>query len=98
MAEAFSNVRNTAKEASIYSTIDQNSLLRELDERQKAVLTLFAKSKFITTKDVATHLGLHIRTSLNLCNSWCASGFVVRHGTGPKNRKYELADAWLELI
>ena len=98
MAEAFSNVRNTAREASKYSTIDQSSLLRELDERQKAVLALFSENRFITTKDVATHLGLHIRTSLNLCNGWCASGFVVRHGTGPKNRRYELGETWLALL
>ncbi|PCJ43665.1 MAG: cell filamentation protein Fic [SAR86 cluster bacterium] len=98
MADSFANVRLKATEASKGMKRDQSPLLRELDQRQKQVLSLFEKSKYITTREIADLLGVHTRTALNQCNKWCDEGFIIRHGAAPKSRKYELADKWLELV
>lgn len=98
MADSFAKVQITATQASKGRNIDQSSLLRELDQRQKIVLSLFEKSKYITTREVADLLGVHIRTALNLCNRWCEEGFMIKLGDAPKSRKYELANKWIELV
>ncbi len=66
MADAFANVRVKTSEAARQEKTDHSALLRELDQRQNQVLSLFGKSKFITTRDIAELLGLHPRTALNL--------------------------------
>ena len=98
MADSFAKVRITATRASEGMKIDHSSLLRELDQRQKIVLSLFEKRKYVTTREVADLLGVHIRTALNMCNRWCNEGFMVKIGEAPKSRKYELANKWLELV
>jgi Fic family protein len=98
MANAFANIRLKATEASRETVTDHSALLRELDQRQKQVLSLFVKSKYITTREVANLLEVHIRTALNLCHKWCDEGFMIQHGLAPKNRKYELADNWITLV
>lgn len=98
MADSFAKVRLKASESSQQGQIDQTHLLRELDQRQKHVLTLFINSKYITTKEVSELLGIHRRTALNLCNQWRDEGFILQHGQANKSRKYELAQKWLELL
>jgi Fic family protein len=99
MANAFAEVRIKASEAAKQGhEKDHTLLLRELDQRQKMVLSLFKESKFVTTKEMANLLDIHPRSSLNLCHKWVQDGFLVLHGTSNKNRKYELAENWLELI
>ena len=98
MANAFANIRLKATEASRRMITDHSALLRELDQRQKQALSLFEKSKYITTREIAGLLGVHIRTALNLCNRWCDEGFMIQLGEAPKSRKYELADKWIELV
>ncbi len=98
MADAFANVRLKATEAAREVKTDHSVLLRELDQRQKQALSLFGKSRYVTTREIADLLGIHIRTALNLCKKWVESGFVIQHGTANKSRKYELADKWVELI
>ncbi len=77
---------------------DHRALLRELDQRQKQVLSLFTKSKYITTREIAELLSIHPRTALNLCKKWVESEYIIQHGDANKSRKYELADKWLELV
>ncbi len=98
MADAFANVRLKASEAAKGEKTDYSSLLRELDHRQKQVLSLFTKSKYITTREIAELLNIHPRTALNLCKKWVGSEFIIQHGDANKSRKYELADKWLELV
>ncbi len=98
MADSFTSIRQAATEASRESVTDHSALLRELDQRQKQALFLFEKSKYITTREIADLLGVHIRTALNLCNKWCDEGFMLQHGVAPKSRKYELADRWVGLV
>ncbi len=98
MADAFANVRLKASEASKGEKTDHSSLLRERDQRQKQVLSLFAKSKYITTREIAGLLNIHPRTALNLCKKWVDSEFIIQHGDANKSRKYELDDKWLVLV
>jgi Fic family protein len=98
MADAFATVRLKATEASKDIKIDHSALLRELDQRQKQVLSLFATSKYITTREIADLLGIHPRTALNICKTWIENDFIIQHGAANKSRKYELADRWLVLV
>ncbi len=98
MAAAFANVRLKATEASKMMKTDHSALLRELDQRQKQVLSLFAGSKYITTREIADLLGIHPRTALNQCKKWCGDGFIIQGGNAYKNRRYELADRWIRLV
>ena len=99
MADAFAQVRLKASEAAKGTpAIDQTALLRELDQRQKQVLSLFRESKFITTKEIADLLKIHPRSALNVCKKWIEEGFLIRHGTSNKTRKYELAGKWNKLL
>ena len=98
MADAFTNIRVKASEAAKQTDADHTPLLRELDQRQKQVLPLFQRSKYITTREIADLLKVHPRTALNQCKKWVEAGFVIQHGDANKTRKYELADKWLELI
>ena len=98
MAEAFANVRSKANEAAKGGKTDHSALLRELDQRQKQVLSLFIKSKYITTREIADLLNIHPRTALNLCKKWGDSDFIIQHGDANKTRKYELANQWIALL
>ena len=98
MADAFANVRLKASAVTKQTDPDHSHLLRELDQRQKQVLSLFTQSKYITTKEVAELLGIHTRTALNLCKRWVAEEFLIQHGQANKSRKYELAPQWEKLV
>jgi Fic family protein len=98
MADAFANVRLKATETSKGRSTDHSALLRELDQRQKQVLSLFEENKYVTTREIADLLGVHPRTALNLCKKWCDDNFIILHGAAYKSRKYELADQWLKLV
>ena len=98
MADAFTNVRLKANEAAKGIKTDHSALLRELDQRQKQVLSLFSKSRYVTTREIADLLKIHPRSALNVCKKWIDSGFITQHGDANKTRKYELSGQWLELI
>lgn len=62
MADAFASVRQATSKVADTETIDQSALLRELDQRQKQVLSLFQKSRFVTTREIGELLGVQPRT------------------------------------
>jgi len=97
MAQAFINVKRKVEEVADEKP-DQHHFLRDLDQRQKKVLELFRNSRFITTKEIADHLGIHRRTALNLCHDWIENEFLLKHGQANKSRKYELSTKWMHLI
>jgi len=43
-------------------------------------------------------LGIQPRAALNLRNQWVSDEFMVHHGTGNRNRRYELADTRAKLV
>lgn len=95
MAHSFARVR--AKAEKLEPQPDQTSLLRELDARQKRILGALRENRFLTTKEIASHLDVSPRTALNLCAGWVAEGFFVQVGER-RGRRYELAEPWLELL
>ena len=95
MADAFASVRIQAEK--LQTKPDQTALLRELDMRQKRILNAFRESRYLTTKEIAEYLGVTPRTALTLCNTWVDSNFLVQHGER-RSRRYELVEAWTELL
>jgi len=73
-------------------------VLKSLDDKQRKVLSLFSKSRFVTTKEMADLLGVHRRTALNYCQEWLKQGFIVSHGEALKSKKYELGVNYQDLI
>lgn len=96
MADAFSTVRSKASEEARKENTDQAKILRKLDTRQRQVLILFESEPYVTTKQIADHLGIHRRTALNLCKGWVEDGFLVQMGEAKKSRKYGLALSGIE--
>lgn len=91
MADSFSRVRSQAE--LLKENPDQSLLLRELDKRQKLLLSLFRESQFLSTREIAECLGVQSRTTLNLCKSWVESGFILQKGER-RGRRYELTEKW----
>ncbi|MBL1419301.1 MAG: Fic family protein [Alphaproteobacteria bacterium] len=94
MAQSFAAIRSKATESASIGEQDNSGMLRQLDQRQKIVLSLFRDSQFLTTKEIANVLGVHSRTALNLCKKWADSGFLIQYGTANKSRKYGLTKKW----
>ncbi len=95
MADSFVSVRVQAEKFKVRP--DHTKLLRELDAKQKRILDFFRESRFLTTREIAEHLGVTPRTALNVCHTWLENGFILSHGE-KKNRRYELTDTWVELL
>jgi len=95
MADSFASVRQQAEK--LRQQPDQTKLLRELDTRQKSILSAFRESRYLTTQQIANHLGISPRTALNYNQAWVAQGFILQYGER-KNRRYELAERWVELL
>ena len=95
MADSFANVRVQAEKLKVKP--DQTKLLRELDAKQKRILDLFRETRFLTTREIAEHLGVTPRTALNICHTWLENGFILSQGE-KKNRRYELTETWVELL
>lgn len=98
MAQSFAAIRSKATESATLGEPDNSRMLRQLDQRQKIVLTLFKESQFLTTKEIANILGVHTRTALNLCKKWVDSGFLMQHGIANKTRKYGLSKKWEDIL
>ncbi len=92
MADAFSTVRAKASEEVRKEISDQSKILQKLDARQRQVLMLLETDPYVTTRQIADHLGIHRRTALNLCNGWVVEGFLVQLGVAKKSRKYGLGE------
>ncbi len=103
MAEATEKVRIRATQAA--SAWDGNTdsaatrrLIRELNPKQRIVLTLFSEFKEITTKQVAEALGYRPRTARDLCQKWVSAGFLVVGETSKRTRTYRLNDKYEDLV
>ena len=87
MAVAFKSVYSKAKEQK--SSKDEINVLRELDAKQRQILSLFETQKFITSKDIAEFYKFAPRTARQLAANWVNTGFLISVGEG-KQRKYQL--------
>lgn len=96
MAQAFSKIKVEAtKEQS--ETLDQSSLLRELDPRQRRLLVLFQQQGSATAQEMAEHLKLKPNTLVILAREWVKSGFLETQNASRKIRSYRLGERYISL-
>ena len=98
MAESFDFVQSRAREAAGSDVKDQSPLLRQLNARQRKILTLFSKSAQIMAPQVGELLSLQPRTARELCKKWVEGGFLVISDPAKKSRKYVLHKKFVGLI
>jgi Fic family protein len=98
MAEAFSKVRSAATRQRVPTSRDDAASLRDLDPRQRKLLTLLRDNGSVTAIEMAEHLGLAPRTIVSLARTWIASGFLEYQSSARKNRSYKLGETYLSLL
>ena len=98
MAVSFENVLKRMNEANQQGHIDQSTLLRKLDPRQRKALELFQEFETVTSRQIGELFGFKPRTSAAICATWVKDGFLKIVDSSNKGRKYRLADDYLELI
>lgn len=97
-AIAFENVLKYMHHASEHGEKDYSDIIRQLDPKQRKVLTLFQKSETITSSQISTLLGFKPSTSSLLCKKWVEEGFLEIADASKKGRKYKLAKSYALLL
>jgi Fic family protein len=91
MANSFDNVIKHMTITSSGRLDDQSDLIRKLDPKQRAALTLFQDHETITAKQVGELFGFKPRTSSALCKMWVENDFLEIINFSNKGRRYRLA-------
>ncbi len=91
MDDAFGNIRLAALKVGTPEKAPAANLLRELDPRQRRLLTLFNRQGSATSEEMAKYLKLSPRTVVDLCRQWVTSGFLEVQNPSRKARSYRLA-------
>lgn len=92
MAASFTKVEAQARREAHAGGTDASLLLRRLDARQRKVLTLFQKSREVTTNEIAALLGFQRQNAALLCRRWIQEGFLTVVDAAKKSRRYRLSD------
>ena len=92
MATSFEKVHEQAKREARSGVHDRSQLLRNLDAKQRKVLTLFERSREVTAKEIAKLFGFQQRSAAALCQRWVRTGFLIVSDPSKKTRRYRLAD------
>lgn len=95
IALAFRAVYNKAEQNQ--NTKDEIKLLRELDVKQRQILTLFETQKYITSKDISEFFKFSPRNARQVALNWVKSEFLIAVGEG-KQRKYQLNDKYENIL
>jgi Fic family protein len=90
MASSFQKVEAQARAEAGRGSIDQTKVLRNLDARQRKVLTLFEQSRELTAKEIGALFGFQPRTTAQLCRRWVEEGFLEPVNTSKRARRYRL--------
>ena len=90
MATSFQKVEAQARAEAGRGSIDQTKVLRNLDARQRKVLTLFEQSRELTAKEIGALFGFQPRTTAQLCRRWVEEGFLETVNTSKRARRYRL--------
>lgn len=98
MATACQNVVKRMAEAEAKGAIDQSSLIKNLDHRQRKSLELFQEYNTITARQIGELFGFKPRTSAQLCHTWVQQGFLVIVNASNKGRTYKLAPLYKKLV
>jgi Fic family protein len=89
MSESFNKIEEHLEREK--SKADNEEALKNLDARQKKIITLFDKSNFITSKDIEKLFKFSDRTARQLIQKYTQIGFLEAVDKSKKNRKYKLA-------
>lgn len=98
MLQSFKNIERHASRKANTKSKDQSTLLRKLDMRQRAALSLFNQQEKITSHDIATLFKIPARSARLLCQNWVEDGFLIITDHAKKSRKYELSPTFHELL
>ncbi len=102
MLDSFEKVKTHAliayNESNKKSLKNKSNILRSLDSKQKAVLSLFEKNKIITSNNIATFFNVSKRTARTICQKWVSEGFFIINDPAKKSRKYELNEKLNKLL
>ena len=89
MSESFNKIAEHLEREK--SKTDNEEALKNLDARQKKIITLFDKSNFITSKDIEKLFKFSDRTARQLIQKYTQIGFLEAVDKSKKNRKYKLS-------
>ncbi len=98
LADSFSKVRSQAGRAGRKQAFDQAPQLRSLTPRQRTALSLFVKTKTVSSGDVAEFFAMTTRSAAALCKRWLEENFLVVANPSKKARRYQLAQEYDSLI
>lgn len=98
MAVSFENVLQRMAKAKVQGSVDQGTLIRTLDPRQRKVLPLFQEFATVTSRQIGELFGFKPRTSAQLCRTWVENGFLEIVDFSNKGRKYKLSKRYDDLI
>ncbi len=77
---------------------NSTSQLRVLNVQQRAILTLFAEYREVTSQDISKHLGIKTRNATYLIRKWLNSDFLEIGNAAYKSRTYILNNFWEDFI
>lgn len=98
LARVFSVAEEQASEAAKGGVAGEPDLLKGLDSRARAVLGLFGRRDRITTRDVASVLGLSERMARNLVGEWVRQGWLKMADSSRRARAFELSAIYRQFI
>ena len=98
LADSFSKVHSQAERAGRKKSLDQAPQLRSLTAQQRTALSLFVKTKTVSSGEVAEFFQLTPRSAAALCRRWLEANFLIVANPSKKARRYQLADEYDSLI
>jgi Fic family protein len=98
MASSFQKVEAQARAEAGRGSTDQTKVLRNLDARQRKVLTLFEQSRELTAKEIGALFGFQPRTTTQLCQRWVEAGFLEPVNMSKRARRYRLRADYEALV
>ena len=97
MAISFENVFKRMAGGDEQGLVDQSSIIRKLDPKQRKILALFQEFETVTSKQIGALFGFKPRTSTKICSDWVANGFLEMVDSSNKGRKYKLSKQYENL-
>lgn len=98
LADSFSKVYVQAEAAGRTKVFDQSPQLRSLSTQQRTALSLFARTKTISSRELAEFFQISTRSAAALCKRWHSEDFLILANTSKKARRYQLAEVYESLI
>ena len=98
LADSFSKVRSQAERVGRKKALDQAPQLRSLTAQQRTALSLFVKTKTVSSGDVAEFFQITSRSAAALCKRWVEVNFLAVANPSKKARRYQLAEQYDSLI